>query len=1149
MEWTEEQRSVIESDARFLICSAAAGSGKTAVLVERIIRFLKNGAEPESFLIITFTNAAAAEMREKIRNRLIQERQNPLLRRAFDQMDLMQISTIHSFCQKLIGDQFQELELDPMFRICDTSQRTVLFHEAYSEACGGLESENHPLYSILKQRFENKKTEQIVEKLYTFLMSLPEPMKRLHQMTEQIPDQFQPEHPWMETLRSMCGDHFSFAETLLRGMQKMLEDPEALDNYRTAWEKDMELFHVKQSAFMHPAEPVSPVSFSRLNTPRGLTPVEMDWKDRYQKLRNALKEEIDKIDTLLVLQPEKHLRDWANLKESLEALAEITVRTDRVFSEKKKEKALVDFHDLEQYAFQILSVPEIQAENQAKYRYIFVDECQDVSEIQDSLITKLHHRENHLFMVGDVKQSIYRFRLADPTRFMERIREAVSCETDEMKCIYLQANFRSRPEILETTNIVFRSVMKKNTAEMDYSSLDELKPGRQTAGRQPVYADILAKGQEDLSELEMTADHLANQIRDLLQTPYPEKNRNYQYRDCVILMPAVAADGLKLTEMLKERDIPVFFDGSGDYFQQKEIQIMKNLLEWIDNPMQDLPLISVLQNPPFSFSEESLSQIRLRCPGKRTAYHEAFSTVCEENSELGEKCRNVRSLHQKWQEYAESMRLSDFLWFLMQQTGFYWSVSTEADGELRQANLRMLANEAEKAERNGILTLRQFLSNLRNQYSFGDQQSATLLGDQDNLVRIMTIHKSKGLQFPVVFCCGMDHHLVKNEEQALLCHAKLGICLNYKDPEHRISRPTLATDLFRWKKTREELAEKIRLLYVAMTRAQERMYLITCQEANPVWVMAEGEGRVLSSKTYTDLWMPALMQPEKQSTGYTHGEKPYEIRVFEKYSQKTVDKQKTIHSLKSWLDSLLSAPVVDDLWKEYSSDSSRTLVKRSVTSLIRSAKRGLEEDQEEETIEQKRMPEALAGKLRSDSPEEFPAFLREEKKITAAWRGTLTHRILSQIDLESIRNGTDPAEALQREKEKMLREHMMTPEEMTQIRDQQILSFLSSPIGVRMINAEEVHREWNFNLRIQRDQEMILQGVIDCAFREADGWVILDYKTDEIRDREAFVASYRPQIEWYALAVSRLTGQPVKEAALYALSLDQVFPVIKEGSC
>ena len=1144
-EWTEKQLRVIRSDAREIICSAAAGSGKTAVMVERIIRLLREGAEPDSFLIMTFTNAAASEMRERIRERLIRESGNPNIRSALDQMDLMQISTIHSFCQQLLKNQFQLAEIDPDFQICDASQRMKLFHASFQEACEEAEAKNEAEFKLLKSRYESKKTEEILLALEPFLMSLPDPLDWLDQAIANIPSGRDPDHPWFRAMAEMAGDQLGFAELSLNRMYRMFSENFALEAYRETWKADAELFHVKQSVLREHPETNTPSVFTRLKTAKGLTVQESDWKERYQKLREKFKKNLQELDECLWTDEEKTSAEWNNMKESLRAIQDILVRTETIFQEKKRSLSLLEFHDLEQYAVKVLSDPAGREEAQSVWRWVFVDECQDISAVQNRIVRLLQSPENHLFMVGDVKQSIYRFRLADPILFLDRIRECAEYPGEDRECIFLQSNFRSRPEILETTNLVFQSVMRESVAEITYGPEERLIPGRKTEGRDPVQAVILRKGEEKRAPLEAEADFLQAEIRNLLAEEYPGKGRKYQYRDCVILMPATQTDGPRLAALLEEREIPVFFDGTGDYFQRQEIHVIRNLLEWIDDPLQDLPLISVLENAPFFFSEEELSQIRLRHAAREIPFWEAFQRVSEEKTPLGEKCAEVRNKLRDWQRLSETMHVSELIWELYHDTGIYYLFGAEPTGQVMQANLRMLAQQAAEGESRGILTLRQFLGYMRDQQSFGDRQSATLLGDQDNLVRIMTVHKSKGLQFPVVFCLGMDKSPVRSDSGEIRYHASLGLCVNYKDPEHRISRPTPAEKIFAWKKSREEAAEKIRVLYVAMTRAQEKLYLLTCQETNPLWSAPEGDGRVLSAESYTDWWMPALLEgdPSKLSTGYAQPGKPYEIRIFEGNQQKIVDNEKNIHNWENWLESVVSAPVVNDLWKKEDRDrGNQTLIKKSVTALIQSARNAMEE-MPEETAELKRTPDLLKRKLQLTEMPETPEFMRREGRITASWRGVMTHRVLSLMSLESMRSGMSPEEAAREEKKRMAREHMASEEELRQVNEKRIGAFWRSEMGRRVLASPEVHREWNFNLLIERKEKMILQGIIDCAFREEEGWVILDYKTDRGKTTEEMREEYRPQLLWYARAIRELTGLPVREAALYSLERGELIPV------
>ena len=327
--------------------------------------------------------------------------------------------------------------------------------------------------------------------------------------------------------------------------------------------------------------------------------------------------------------------------------------------------------------------------------------------------------------------------------------------------------------------------------------------------------------------------------------------------------------------------------------------------------------------------------------------------------------------------------------------------------------------------------------------------------------------------------------------------------------------------------------------------------MMTCQETNPLWSMPESDGRILLAESFTDWWMPVMMQEnaKKISTGYAHDEKPYEIRTFEINQQKIVENVNNIHSLAGWLEATLSAPVVDNLWKKTEEQKEPpVLVKRSVTSLVRSAQQEVapeeEEDLEEETAEKKRMPDALSRRLKTGEMPDMPAFMKKEGKGGAAWRGTLTHRILSLMDLEKMRRGIPPEEVLREEKERMIRNHMATPQELEQVSDAQIAGFWKSGTGQRILQSPEVHREWNFNLLIRREEPMILQGVIDCVFREGEEWVILDYKTDSVRKVEELKEKYTAQVMWYAKAVGELTGRKVKEASLYALSKDALLRIL-----
>ncbi len=1138
--WTEDQQKVISSGTGKLICSAAAGSGKTAVMIERIARLIREGADPFSFLVITFTNAAAAEMKEKIRNRLLSERQDPVIAAAAEKAGAMEVCTIHAFCQHLIRQEFQIVGVDPFFQISTGAQREKLFADAFREACNKLRREEDEDYLAFIRRYNPEKACETVTSVWQFIMSLPDPFGWLLEKTENLPVNLEQDHPWFRTVSRMIEEKIVLLKLILRRQADMFDEYEKQEAYREIYKKDREIVNILcrwREGNTVSTEQSLP-DFARNPSLRNLNDREFDWKERYQNLRKQMKEICEEAERLIHPNQDKTKKEFLEIRNSLRGLRKITEETHCAYEKNKARACVLDFTDLEHKALEILNNPDGQTAVKNRYRQIFVDECQDISSVQDALIQALSGENNTLFMVGDVKQSIYRFRLANPKLFLARITDE---GPDAGERIFLQENFRSRPEVLETANTIFRDIMRKASAEMDYLPADELKPGRDDCtGLIPVSVDLLDIP-EDIRPLEAVADHTAKQIGELV------REQGYRYRDIVILMPEVSTDGPKLAEMLRERGISVFFDGKGSFFEQREIEIFRNLLMLLDNPRLDLPLLTVLVNPPFDYTEEELSHIRLRDGGRNVPFWQAFNTTAAEDSPFGLRCRKTKEQIDEWRFQASRTRLPDFLWYLVEDSALYAIIGATDRGEAGQKNLRNFCLQADRASERGISTLREFLDYLTEQASGGEMQAAAPLGDGDDLVRIMTMHKSKGLQFPVVFCLGLDKGLKGKPGGAVKLDEELGVCLQYKVPEWRLARNTAADEIFEWKKNHDVKAEKICLLYVAVTRAQEKLFLVGTDTDRVLWHLPSGDHRTLAATDYLDLIMPSLLDCEKKSTTFTQGSKPWEITVFESIQQKNVEIGKDIHNLMPWVKTMLSAQPVDDLWKTDSEEKRRRerenrLKKYSVTAVLQNARNRIFLDEEEQTPEEKRTPDYVERVLKRYQADGI-LFSSSGKKAGGALRGTVIHRFLSLVDLDTVRKADGAPEALFHALLKQLTaEQVFTPEEASWIRPEAVARFFASEIGQRMLASPEVHREWEFNLCI-REREMIVQGMIDCAFRENDGWVLLDYKTDHIENEGDFVEEYRPQLEWYAVALRELTGLPVRESWLYALSVDKAFAV------
>ena len=516
MMWTEDQQRVISSSSQRLICSAAAGSGKTAVMIERIVRLIREGADPFSFLVITFTNAAAAEMKEKIRKRLLAERKDPIIASAAEKASAMEICTIHAFCQHLIRQEFQIVGVDPFFQISTGAQREQLFADAFRQACNKLRDEEDADYLSFIRQYEPGEARTIVTTVWGFIMSLPDPFGWLKTKAEDVPLYVDRDHPWFRTVSRMVNEKILRLQIILRQQADMFDEYEKQEAYRPVFIEDQK--RVETLCRWRDGEDISrdelEKGFCKAPVLRNLNDREIDWKERYQNYRKQLKDICSELQTWILPDHEKITREFTEIRNSLRGLARITEETHLAYEKNKARACVLDFTDLEHKALAILQDETVRESVRSRYQRIFVDECQDVSSVQDALIQALAGEKNTLFMVGDVKQSIYRFRQANPKLFLSRITDQ---GPDAGECIFLQENFRSRPEVLETANIIFRDVMRKEAADLEYAPSDELRAGRTDCeGHVPVMVDLLNVGEEQ-TRLEAVANHTAEQIRQMTE--------------------------------------------------------------------------------------------------------------------------------------------------------------------------------------------------------------------------------------------------------------------------------------------------------------------------------------------------------------------------------------------------------------------------------------------------------------------------------------------------------------------------------------------------------------------------------------------------------------------------------------------------------
>ena len=1152
--WTLQQKSAIEARNHTILVSAAAGSGKTAVLVERIVRLVNEGVELNRMLIITFTKAAAAEMRQRLAKRLSMENGSEQMMRAIDQLETAQISTIHSFCQRVIKNHFEQIGIDPLVRVCDDQQRTSMFETAFQSAIDELLEEQQPDVLMLADAWEQKELLALCAELYSFLMAIPKPFQWL---SDQIDAYDQPikEQPWFHVLEKSALMELSSLPDDLEMLRRLMELPDAIPERSEAIQMDEQA--IQSLLAVQNDLPTLAAMFRTFKLPTlkrvmKQTEEQKEWGKQFSDVRTQMKKRIEKVSFILNNDHEQTQQEIPAIQQQLRGMSSLIQRVHQHFREEKGKRNVMDFGDMEQFTMEILENQDVCAQMQGEFDQIFVDECQDVSQVQDAIIQAIHGERNSLFMVGDVKQSIYRFRKADPTLFLHRMRTYSDEEDADERRIILQQNFRSAYNVLDATNRVFRQTMNPEVTELTYGPEDELICGLGAKENEPpvtvhlIDESIVPKKtetQESKPAIRMEARAAAARIQALVN----DEEKQIQYRDIVILLSQTANIAPIIVEELTNAGVPTFYDGEESFFELPEIRDMKTFLSLLDNEKQDLPLLAVLKMVPFKFTDQELTDIRLTLKGKKLPFYEAFAKKCEAEDELAQKCRAAKKQIETLRFEADVMPLSDFIWYLMTSSGYYASVGALPKGELRQANLRMLFERAKSYEDEGGETLTGFLSRMDEQQRGGDSISAKMLGENENLVRVMTMHKSKGLEFPVVFLMNLSQAMVRVQRSPMQLHTQLGMVMPYVNRAMNIRRKTCISDAFESQRQMEELAERARLLYVAMTRAKTDLELFAVVDAKnrDKWILPESNHRILSSGSLINWVMQAICTEEhKQSTNYPQASTPWNCENCVDFSGKPVE---NIRQDSTSLDAIVRLLGGEMRTVPFEKETQRKAYEPLKTSVSALAKKKREQnalpliDIDEDAPMKRETDEQGTPLVLSELPRR-PSFM-EEHQMTAAERGTLTHRALSLIPLEHVRACDDVAAVVREELQRMRQQGILSEAEFKQIRQPAITGYFKSPLGQRMLQSAKVRREWAFNYRLEGEDTQLLQGVIDCVFEEDGAWILLDYKTDFIDDSTAFIEKYTMQLNWYAKALQVITRRQVREMWLYSLSRNQAYRV------
>lgn len=1157
--WTDAQAVAIQAQDRDILVSAAAGSGKTAVLIERILSLLRGGASLDRMMIVTFTRAAAAEMRSRLSQVLSQEAsQDRHLQGQYLAVGRADIGTLHSICGRILRQCFQAADTDPLSRVGDEKLMKTLFDRSLSEALDALyESCDEDDRQLIIQ-YEAEQIEEILTLLYRFLMSQDDPWTWLKDSLS-IPNDTESleNHPWFGIMRKEAHLLLDGAGSLLQECERLVSLPEGPIRYaqNVASDRDILMGLLRTLREEGDLTRAQRPSFSVLSRKRARPEENVALAKLFKEWRNRAKKAMEEAFLLLPVgkeQADRVLRDLSFTLPAHRALARLAVNIHKRYATLKNDRLLWDYDDLEHLTLKALDQPAIAAAVSSDIDAVFVDEYQDISRIQEAIIQRLRG-DASLFMVGDARQSIYRFRLADPDLFISK-QLRFSKEGESVgHLVRLSDNFRSQGNILKAVNLVFTHAMRERVTEINYAA-DVISSALPTDAQEaPVELHLIDKEEKEAAleeEVEVSGEEkpekdyiaeatlIAERMLRLHGLPVVKKegSRSLRWRDMVVLLRSASGRAGHMARVLRDAGIPVYSEVDAQFFDLPEVSDLLNILRVLDNPRQDTALLSALSCPALGFTAEELARIRLRGGHEKEPFHTVFQRLKEEDERIDGTLRQL----QRWRFMATHMKLETFVRRLVHETGLYARAGALPGGELRRANLRLLCERA--APDPFPKTLQDFLVHATQTRGKEESRAAAALSENEDVVRIMTLHKSKGLEFPVVFIPGLSQRFrLTGPSNLLRCDPEAGLSLMLRDPERRMTYQTFAGRALALKKDREIRSEEARLLYVGMTRARERLILVgtvpSLTAACTKWSLPRSEYSAGNAGSMLDwigpcLW-PAFQNPtgsdyiaENGSVFRTLIRQVRELKLpVPKAQSATIGLSTQQPSVRMFrlMKSLKTGPPLPQ--------------KTSITALV-TGRVGLEE--EEETPETKRRA------LRLDhSPPPLP-ILDAARRLSGAERGMATHRALSAMNLATLREagkGQLPT-AVAAELRNMRKNGILSREEEEAVDTEGLAYFFAGTLGRRLLAARDLRREWPFTMLTESG--MLLQGVVDSCFIEEGRWVLIDYKTDQGKI-EKILPRYRDQLRWYMRALREITALPVSEAWLVALKTGEARLVTEPG--
>ncbi len=1246
VKWTNEQLQAITEKGSNILVAAGAGSGKTAVLVERIInKIINEKIDIDKLLVVTFTNAAAGEMRERvleaIYKKLDEEPENENLQRQITLLNKASICTIDSFCLDIVRNNFYELEnISPNFRIADTTEIELLKQEVledmFEEKYEKQDEDFAKLINTYTSYRDDTPLKELILKIYTYIQSNPFPKEWLKEKIEmfninELEKDFS-KNPWGEILLKEVEEEIIDDINTLAEVEKNLRKDSELEKFAETIADDidkLEMLKVNLDSWDKAYEIY--VNFVFATWPR--KKIDSEIKDRAKTIRDDIKKKFsNKLNKILIYNSEEANQDIYDMYEILLKLENIILEFGEEFSKRKRNKNIVDFNDIEHFALDILlknengkiEITETAKKYKEKFVEIAIDEYQDSNMVQEYILTAISNN-NNIFMVGDVKQSIYKFRQAMPELFLSKYRDyklkAEKTQNDNLK-IQLFKNFRSRENVLDFTNLIFQDIMSENLGDIKYNEEEYLNLGADYSkinqdleteidiidlkeNEEEIDIDEESENAEELEKIEdiqIEARFVANKIKELVDNKFQvfdrktNSFRDIKYKDIVILLRSTKINAPIFEEEIVNLDMPVFSESSQEYLDSVEIQTIMNLLKIIDNPIQDIPLVAVLRSHIGNFTDDELVQIRLsdKYDNFYTAMQKAKINV---SKELKEKIDKFFDNLETWRKDKEYLALDEFIWKLYSDTHYYTYVGMMPNGDLRQANLKMLFERAKQYETASFKGLYNFINFIeRLHLGSGDLGSAKLIGENDDVIRIMSIHKSKGLEFPVVFlsATGKQFNLM-DLNQSILLHQELGIGVKYIDYERQVQYDTLTKEAIRNKIFTETLSEEMRILYVALTRAKEKLYITGLKKDynKEIEKMQNQVNRynktndkinyilVKKYKKYLD-WILLVYLYEKDNVEnllkLNVFSKQDLLKTFAKPKEEEIDVEEILNNVKiekkeidkinklleyeykykiaTTIPTMTSVTKIKQMKEEQENnketDNNKTIKTKinqettEYTNNMEKVYQSITENEVKDNVEKSNINENIEEISETTTIFNKPKFLRkdEKEKLTGAQKGTLVHLCMQRLN-EQIEYDLGKIKELISD---LVTREIITEIEAQNINPYKILEFTKSNIWKELKKAKKVYRERPFFINIPAkeiynqdlEEEILVQGIIDLYYEDENGDIVLvDYKTDYVENGKEndLVEKYDLQLELYKKALEESLNKKVKKTYIYSVYL------------